>query len=278
MPPIGNPKANVGQMVDLRGPAPKIGFKFRESWTMDSQRTDRFTDSRGRDVPVTGSIRGDFENLYTILDVSNDEVIRYQMTVIKGEKDLAYVYPGGRKRTLDHIDELAGEVIVSQKAGDMWSHSLLEGQPRIEQGKALARLRSPFEERDHIPAGMQTPGIWWEVDATQIKRLLGGSVDAVSGKMQAQFVRLEAFRNEPCAVIEYRGTIRVRCEPEPDIPDSMQTCDFHQIIYRSIVNSITMRSDCNINFSSSGTMRLNGRAAQFQGRGHTRVAYLATVE
>jgi hypothetical protein len=26
---VGNAKANVSPMVDLRGPAPKIGFKFR---------------------------------------------------------------------------------------------------------------------------------------------------------------------------------------------------------------------------------------------------------
>jgi hypothetical protein len=255
-----------------------MGFKFRESWTLACQRTDRFTNIRGQVVTVKGAIRGGFENRYIVLDVLNGELMKYERRVIKGDNDFTYEYPRGRKRTLDHIDELAGQVVVSDKIGNTWRHTLVEEQPNIQQETALDRLRSPFEDREHIPAGKHAPGFSWEVDATQIKRLLGSSVKAVSGKMTARFMRLDVLRGETCAVIEYRGTMRVRSEPEDDIPERVETCDLVQESQRSLKNGIFISSICNFHLRSTGMTRLDGHDVRFEGSGHTRVTYRAEVE
>src|SRR5262245_58928856 len=62
-------RANDAPMVDLRGPAPRIGLRLRESWKFECQRTDKFTTPQGQVIPVTGSILGDFENLHTVEDI-----------------------------------------------------------------------------------------------------------------------------------------------------------------------------------------------------------------
>jgi hypothetical protein len=227
---------------------------------------------------VTGLIRGSFENLYTVLDVQNNEVIRYQRSVIIAENDLAYVYPDGNERALDHIDELAGEVVVSEKAGDKWGHALLAGRPDKGQAKALDRLTSPFEDREHIPAGNHAPGVSWEVDATQIKRLLGSSANAVSGKLTARFLRRDVFEGEDCAVIEYGGTMRVRCEPELNIPERIETSKVVKLNHYSIKSGIVVHSSFEIDSRSSGRMRLGGHVVRFEGNGHSRVTYRAAVE
>src|SRR5262249_11431365 len=82
--------ANAEQAVDLRGPFLQVGFKFREIWRIDCRRNDKFTNSYGQAVPITGSIVGDFENLYTVEDVVNDTVIKYQTRVIKAEHTYSY--------------------------------------------------------------------------------------------------------------------------------------------------------------------------------------------
>jgi hypothetical protein len=81
-PPVGNAKAKAQQAADVRGPVPQIGFKFRESWKSECQRTDRFTDAEGRVVSVRGSILGDFENLHTVQDVLNDEGMRFTNRIL----------------------------------------------------------------------------------------------------------------------------------------------------------------------------------------------------
>jgi hypothetical protein len=270
--------ANDAPMVNLRGPAPKIGFKLRESWKFECQRTDKFTTPQGQVIPVTGSIQGDFENLHTVEDVDGQDVTKYQTRFIKGETTFISVYPRGKKRTWDRIDDLAGEVVVSEKLGKTWEHRLLEREPSIEQQKALAGLRCPFEERDHIPAGGQNLGTSWEVDATQIKRLLGSGVSAVSGKLKAEFVGLEEFLGDQWAVIRYDGTIRVRCEPEDVLLERTEVCELNLLTYRSPKNGITVKSIANMTIKTKGKLRVDDHDAEFAGSGRTVATYRASVE
>jgi hypothetical protein len=119
------------QTVDLRGPAPQVGFKLREAWRTECRRIDKFTNSLGQVVPVTGYILGDFENLYTVEEMANQEVINYQTKVIKGETTFSYADPSGRRHKEDRLDALAGEVVMSKKFGHMWRRTLLEAEPSI---------------------------------------------------------------------------------------------------------------------------------------------------
>jgi hypothetical protein len=270
--------ANDGQTVDLRGLAMQVGFKFREVWRIQCQRTDKFTNSRGQAVPVTGSIVGDFENLYTVEDAVNDTVIKYQTRVIKTEHTYSYVDPSGKKRRVDRIDDLAGEVVVSDSFRKTWRHALLEADPSSGQQKARARLRSPFEERDHLPAGKQKQATSWEVDAIQLKKLFGSGVDAVSGKLKATFARLDEYQRDKCAVIEYNGTIRVRSEPEEVLQERMETWDVGLESYRSLKHAIGIKTTGVIVIRTMGNIQVDNRDAEFVGGGRMLVTYEATVE
>jgi hypothetical protein len=278
MPLIDEGVENNEQTVDLRGPAPQIGFKVREVCRIEGQRTDKLTNSRGQAVTLTGYMRGDIENLYTVEEVENDAVTKYQTKVIKGESTFSYLDPSGGKRTVDHIDDLAGEVIVSEKLPNMWSHTLLKSEPSLEQQKELIRWRSPFDDREQIPAGRHKPGTSWELDAIEIKKLLGIGVNAVSGKMKATFDRLEPYRGDECVVIEYKGTIRARSEPDEVLQERIETCYLELATHRSLRYGIGVKTSGVIITKSAGKVKIDGQNADFAGRGRTTVTYLAKVE
>jgi hypothetical protein len=278
MPPIANVMANDGQTVDLRGPALQIGFKFREVWRIEYRRNDKFTNSRGQAVPVTGYILGDFENLYTVEDAVNDTVIKYQTRVIKAEHTYSYEEPRGKKRRVDRIDDLAGAVVVSDRFRKTWRHALLETEPSSGQQKALARLRSPFDERDHLPPGKQKPGTSWEVDAIQLKEAFLSGADAVSGKLKATFTRLEEYRGDKCAVIVYNGTIRVRSEPEEVLQERLETWNVGLESYRSLKYGIGVRTVGVVITKTSGIINVNNNGAEFAGSGRMQITCEATVE
>jgi hypothetical protein len=270
--------ANAGQAVDLRGPFLQVGFKFREVWRIESRRDDTFTNSRGKPVPVTGSIVGDFENLYTVEDVVNETVLQYQTRVIKAEHTYSYVEPGGEKRRVDRIDDLAGELVVSERVGNTWRHALLERDPSSGQEKALARLISPFDARNHLPAGKQKPGTSWEVDAIQLKDFFLSGADAVSGKLKATFSRLEEYQGDMCAVIEYNGRLRVRSEPEDVLQERMETWDIEMETYRSLKHGIGVKTTGAIVIRSMGDIQFDNYNYEFVGGGRMLVTCEATVE
>ncbi len=263
---------------DLRGPAPPRGFKFRESWKSECQRTDRLTSPNGRFVQVAGTILGDFESLHTVERTDGQDVSRYQTKIIKAEHKFNYIYPKGKRRTVDRIDDVAGEVVVSERLGGKWEHNLLDGEPTNEQRESLARLRSPFEERDHIPAGRLKKGASWDVDSVQMKRLLDPGVDAVSGKLRAEFAGLENLAGDRCAVIVCRGSLTVRSGPEDDIQERTEKIDMYIISHISLKHGIVVKSTSAMTSRSTGKMKLDDVVADLEGSGRTRVTYWATVE
>jgi hypothetical protein len=227
---------------------------------------------------VTGSIVGDFENLYTVEDVVNETVLKYQTRVIKAEHTYSYVDPGGKKRRVDRIDDLAGEVVVSERFRQTWRHALLERDPSSGQQKALARLWSPFDARYHLPAGKQKPGTSWEVDAIQLKEFFLSGADAVSGKLKATFDRLEEYQGDMCAVIEYNGRLRVRSEPEDVLQERMETWDIGLESYRSLKHAISVKTTGVIVIRSMGNIQVDNHNSEFVGGGRTLVTCEATVE
>jgi hypothetical protein len=49
--------------------------------------------------------------------------------VIRAEHTYSYEDPRGKKRRVDRIDDLAGEVVVSERFRKTWRHTLLEVEP-----------------------------------------------------------------------------------------------------------------------------------------------------
>jgi hypothetical protein len=285
-PPIANPAIlviDVGvakneEGVDLRGPDPMLDSKLREVCRIEGQRTDTFTNDRGQANTITGTLFGDFENLYTVDAVIEGVVTKYRTRVIKSESTFIYGDRKKGRRRVDTVDELAGHIVMSEKVGERWAHTLEESEPTLKQQESLARLRSPFEERDHIPAGKQKPGTSWEVDAIQIKSLLGNGIKAVSGKMLATFVRLEKFRGEECAVITLKGRVRASSQPDDVFEERVETCELELESHRSLSHGITINTSGFVTTRSTGRVKLNNREAEFSGRGLTTVTYRASAE
>ena len=100
----------------------------------------------------------------------------------------------------------------------------------------------------------------------------------MSGKLKATFVRFEEYQGDRCAVIEYKGMIRVRSEPEEVLQERMETCDLEQVTYRSLKYGINLKTTLDIATISKGRMKIDEHDAEFVGNGRMWVTYEATVE
>jgi hypothetical protein len=116
------------------------------------------------------------------------------------------------------------------------------------------------------------------VDATWLKRRFASGAKAVSGKMQATFARLEEIQGDMCAVIYYRGAIKVRSEPEEVLRERIETCDMELVTYRSLKYGISTRIAGDIFMKSTGKMKIDESECEFVGSGRTRITYQAAVE
>lgn len=240
--------------VDLRGPAPTVGQTFRSVSKFELKDAEMVMTGEGRRVSAKMTLKGNTEHEARILALDQRAVTKYQLKVIKDEKEMA-MRIGDEKLSNDDIGVLSGEVIVSTKEGGKWKHELKSGKPTKEQAEELNSLSS-WDDEDDIPEGRHEIGHTWEVDAAHLKRLMGNDVTAVSGKLNATVIRLEKYSGELCAVVEYRG--RVKCKITIDDNPLIVDMDLTRTCYRSLNRGCTLLVRESGPITIKGQMKIDG--------------------
>ena len=260
-PPFDNPGPNVDQKFDLRGPAPKIGFKVREHTKVTGTNTRTMSKPRMTTVPYRSDLVHETEKIYTVADVVNDNVREYETKVITGDITLIFVDATVHKRTSEQLDNFVGETIRSKKRGGLWSHTLLNELPTEKEQKALTQLRPFFQDREFVPINKQKFGASWDVDRDYIDILIRTNMSAVSGKVKATFVRLIQYQGETCGLIEYNGKIRGSIDLEEN-QERVCSISIGMTVFRSLRNSIDAKTSGEIIIQSADTMTDQGGDAE----------------
>ena len=263
---------------NLRGPVPKVGFKVREICKLVGPNIDMILKSTGRSVAVRAAVESETEKLYTVKSVAGDMVTSYETKVIKGESTSRFRDRKGRAHNKERLDDLAGEVVVSERQGDGWNHTLLQNIPTPRQEQALARMTPWFEDREPMPIASQRLGGSWEVDATDIKKLFPGTdITAVSGKVQATLLRLEKHDGDVCAVIAFKGQVKGRWECDED-EEKIGTFSLNLVTHRSLKHAIHLETTGDITIRETGTLKYDGMNVEFTNRGRLTFNSTARIE
>ncbi len=275
--PFDNPDANVEQTYDLRGPAPKIGFKVKEHTKVTGTTTRMLSKPGMRTVSDRSDLVHETEKIYTVIDVLNDKVCEYETKVITGDITIAFVDATGKKRTSEQLDNFVGETLQSTKRPGGWTHTLVDELPTEKEQKALSHLRPFFQDREFAPSKGQKPGASWDIDRDYIDILIITHLRSVSGKVKASFVRMMEYEGEPCAVIEYKGKIRASIELEED-QERVCSISIALTIYRSLRNSIDAKTNGEIIIRSADTTTVQGGEAETTTVARLAISSKVTVE
>jgi hypothetical protein len=201
------------------------------------------------------------EHFFTVKAVAGGEVMMYETKVIRGESKSAFRDRRGNPFTKERLDDLAGEVLISRRLGGRWNHTLAQNAPNPKQAEALDRVIPWFVDRDAMSAAKQKFLSSWQVDATQIKSLFPG-INAVSGKIQATFRKLERHEDQNCAVIEYKGQVKVRWGFDDD-EHELATFDLDLTSHRAVTKGVNLKTEGGINVRHTGSMKFDGENVGF---------------
>ena len=276
-PPGENLGAHLEPMFDLRGPAPKIGFKVREHTRVSGTKTSTLSGTRMKTFSERSQLVDETENIYTVTNVVNDVVCEYETKVITGDITMAVVDATGRKRTSEQLDNFVGETLHSSKLRGGWRHALLDELPTAKEQLALVRLRPFFQDRDSIPSNGQKLGATWDVDRDYIDFLVRTNMRTVSGKVKATFVKLVEYKGETCALIEYNGKIRGGVEFEEN-QERVCSISIALTTFRSMRNSIDAKTSGEIIIRSSDSTTIQGREAEVTTIARLAINSTVTVE
>ena len=232
--------------ADLRGPGPQVGQVFRNKVKFEMKDADRTVQSDGKTESSKYSLAGVSEEEVKVLALDGGKVSKYQTKHIKDETKTEETV-GGNTTTDEDVDDLAGAVVLSEKHDGKWTHSLVDAAPTDKQKKALHDLDG-WDDEDYIPQGKQPIGRSWEVDATHLKKIMGGGLKSLSGTGKSSFVRLEKYDGELCAVVE--SDMHVKGAPDTSVGDGLMEMDLKSVEYRSL------RLGHAIKATLDGTMRM----------------------
>ncbi len=242
---------------DLRGPIPRVGFKVRERITVIGVCTSEFHKPKAKSVTIKTDITKELENIHTVTAVAGDQVVEYTTEVIADHLTSSFVGLDYKRRTTDKLSELIEQTITASKQGQVWVHDLPGHNPDEKEQIALRQMVPWFADRESFPGEKQQPGSSWTVDKAHLRKLLGGGVGAVSGSVEAKFVRLEQTDDEKLAVINYKGKIRARYDFS-DPPDIIGAIDVDLTSLRSPATGLDTKTTGSLTIRSSHKTDING--------------------
>jgi hypothetical protein len=242
---------------DLRGPVPPVDFKVRERITLNGVRASEFLKPNAKPITIRADITKEVENIYTVTAVANDQVIEYSTEFVAGHTTTIFVGLDLRRRTTEKLDDLIEQTITSKKIGRNWAHGILDHAPDEKEQIALIQLAPWFADRDSFPRERQQVGSSWAIDKAHIRKLIGGDIGAVSGNVEATFVRLQRTDEEVFAVIEYKGNIRGRFDFS-DPPDIIGSIDVDLTSLRSLSTGVDATTSGSLTIRSHHKTDIDG--------------------
>lgn len=251
---------------DLRGPAPVKGQVYISKMELKIKDADTTLKIANQAMPlkmkVTMDITGEEEE--KVLAVDGRNVAKSQAKVIKDRSVITSdLSPTGETE----VNELEGEVIISERIGDgKWKHSLVDTKPTTKQKHELDN-RNGLENDDELyPAEKVGVGHTWKVEAKALTKLFGNAFTEVKGELTQKFLRVEKFEGEECAVIESKGIVKAKMKDEDGEPNMDVEMDLNVTSWRSIKTGVDLKEKI------SGKIKLSGNQKSDDGMVHVTMA------
>jgi hypothetical protein len=245
---------------DLRGPAPAKGQTVLTKSTFKITGAKVKVSAGGNDLELTQTVTATTHEETKVLAVEGRQITKAQTRVLKERMETRTSF-GGMDKTETKTLELEGEVIIAERVGEAkWKNVLADTKPTERQKKLLDKRVGPESQDDIYPAGMFAPGHTWAVDAAALKRMFGGSITDLKGKLDLKFVRVEELNGEQCAVIEAAGTVTGTAkEDEGDLAIEIR---MKGTTWRSLKTGVDVKDTAAGRMKMSGKVDAGGMAAE----------------
>jgi hypothetical protein len=244
-------RAADDQAYDLRGPAPEKGQVFVSQSKITIKNADTTLKVMGQEVPMKLDMVMTSEEEAKVLAVKGRDVTKCQTKVIKEQAEITPTIGGQKMDPHTESGSLEKEVIISERDGEKWKHSLLDTKPTDKQKKELDS-RNGIENDDELyPKEKVKVGHTWTVDGSALGKLLGNSFTDVKGKVNQKFTKIDEVDGEKVAVVESKGKItgKMKEDGEPSVDMEM---DLKITTWRSLKTGLAVKE------KFEGTMKLSG--------------------
>jgi hypothetical protein len=214
---VGGPSQAADDAYDLRGPAPEKGQVFHTKMTLTIKDADTVLKVMGQTLKLKMSMDVIGEEEQKVLAVDGRNVTKCQSKIIKERAEITTDF-GGMKMNMTQPTELEKEIVISERVGDKWKHSLVDTKPTEKQKKELDNRNGIENEDDLYPAEKVKVGHTWTVEAKALTKLFGNSFTDIKGELKQKFLKLETVENQECALIESSGTVKGKMKDDDGKP------------------------------------------------------------
>jgi len=248
--------AQDDKTYDLRGPAPTKDQTFVSKTTFKIKGGNVVIKAGGTTLDAKQTLTAVSEEETKVLAVDGRQITKVRTRVTKDRTETVTTFSGEDTKE-DKAGELHGEVIVSERTGPgKWKHSLVDNKPTDAQKKELDKRVGPENDDDLYPAEKVKVGHTWEVDATALQRVFGGSITDLKGKLQMKLVKIEAVGGEDCAVVESEGKITgVAKDEDGDLDVEL---DLKGTTWRSLKTGVDVKDKAEGKIKMSGKVDMDG--------------------
>lgn len=248
-------RAADDETYDLRGPAPKEKQTFVSKNTMKIKDADTTMKVAGMEVSLKSNLVFTSEEEVKILAVKGREVTKCQTKVVKEHVAMTATF-GGQEINQDESGALEKEIIISERDGKKWKHSLVDTSANEKQKKELANRNGVESDDDLYPAEKVKVGHAWTVDAAALAKTLGNSFTDLKGKVKQKFAKVEDLNGEKVAVIEsdtkFSGKMKEDGEPSMDVEMEMKITT-----WRSLKTGLAVKEKYEGKIKLSGTVKMD---------------------
>ncbi len=240
---------------DLRGPAPEKGQVFVTKGTFKIRDADTTMKLAGQSVDLKITLNSTSEEEAKVLAVDGRNVTKCQIKIVEEKTDVT-ANLGGQDMSHTEPGALEKEIIISERDGKNWKHSLVDTKPTEKQTKELDGRNGIENDDDLYPEEKVKVGHTWQVDGGALVKMLGSSFTDVKGKLDQKFVKIEKVGDEECAVIQSAGKItgKMKDEGEPTIDVKM---DLKITTYRSLKTGVNVKESFSGKIELEGTQKMD---------------------
>jgi hypothetical protein len=156
--------------------------------------------------------------------------------------------------------ELEGEIVISERVGDKWKHSLVDTKPTEKQKKELDNRNGIENEDELYPAEKVKVGHKWKVEAKALTKIFGNSFTDIKGELMQHFVKLEDIEGEKCAVIDSEGTVKGKMKDDDGQPTLDVEMELKVRSWRSIKTGVELKGTFEGKIKLAGKQKVGDEA------------------
>jgi hypothetical protein len=225
---------------DLRGPAPTKGQVFVSKMTLKIKDADTTLKVMGMNLKLKMTMNVQGEEEQKVLAVDGRNVTKSQSKIVKERAEITTDF-GGMNQAMTQPTELEGEIVISERVGDKWKHSLVDTKPTDKQKKELDNRNGIENEDDLYPAEKVKVGHTWKVEAKALTKLFGNSFTDIKGELAQKFAKVETIEGEECAVVESEGSVKGKMKDDDGMPSLDVEMELKVKSWRSIKTGVELK-------------------------------------